>query len=48
MAHFLTMIHQKAADRAMLGAEADEEETANNIPEEKLRDEDVVTEQFHC
>ena len=42
------MIHQKAADRAMLGAEADEEETANNIPEEKLRDEDVVTEQFHC
>jgi hypothetical protein len=35
------MIHKRAADNAKLG-EGEEEETANFIPEEKLRDEDLV------
>ena len=42
MAHFLNMIHKKAADRASIASEEDEELTANNIPEEKLREEDMV------
>lgn len=42
MAHFLNMIHSKAADKAELGEE-EEEETGKYIPEEKLRDEDLVT-----
>lgn len=41
MAHFLEMIHRKAADKAALGEE-ETEETDKNIPEEKLRDEDLV------
>jgi hypothetical protein len=42
MARFLNVIHKKAADNARLAAE-EEVETAQNIPEEKLRDEDLVS-----
>lgn len=41
MAHFLDLIHMKAANNTKM-QEAEEEETADNIPEEKLRDEDLV------
>jgi hypothetical protein len=42
MARFLNVIHKKAADNARLSTE-EEVETAQNIPEEKLRDEDLVS-----
>ena len=42
MAHFLNMIHKRAENDAKLSVE-EEEEFSKVIPEEKLREEDLVS-----
>jgi hypothetical protein len=50
MSHFLKVIHKKGESRAKFGASTssleDVEETSKFIPEEKLRDEDLVINSF--